>query len=360
MPFNRFAGLSSLKWRDSVYFPVGLAVYKYKVGQTSTLQVVGPDRDHGLPSAYRGTIRKLVGTHNDLIALVDGTTGNEGDVWQSGSASTGHRSQVIEASGLSSLLGYNELGWEVKWAGTTAQQAATAAHVSSAYDEYRLWFATTDRIYYHALSEDVINPDQITDFQFGDSGTLETPDFDANDITSTKLALKLKVQTSRCTTTETVGVSYATDGSSSYTSLGSITDNGITEYDFPSTAAPSGLEFKSIRFKFTLARGTTSTKVSPDINRFELQFRRKLEAKYGWQVTIDLTRPRGKKGYKGKTPSELDDLLRDIVNSDNLLSYTFRHNDANYTHYVDVAQLSGFEMTGLDDRFERTLTLLEP
>ena len=360
LPFNRFGGLSSIKWRDSVYFPVGLAVYKYKVGQTSTLQVVGPDRDHGLPSAYRGTIRKLVGTHNDLIALVDGTTGNEGDVWQSGGASTGHRSQVIEASGLSSLLGYNELGWEVKWAGDTAQQAATAAHVSSAYDEYRLWFATTDRIYYHALSEDVINPDQITDFEFGESGILETPDFDANDITSTKLALKLKIQTSRCTSTETVAVSYALNGSTSYTSLGSITSNGITEYDFPSSAVPSGLEFKSIRFKFALARGATSTKVSPDVNRFELQFRRKLEAKYGWQVTIDLTRPRGKKGYKGKTPSQLDDSLRSIVESNELLAYTFRHNDANYTHYVDVAQLSGFEMTGLDDRFERTLTLLEP
>tara|TARA_R100001530_G_scaffold68917_1_gene48937 strand:- start:1654 stop:3543 length:1890 start_codon:yes stop_codon:yes gene_type:complete len=360
LPFNEFAGLSSLKWRDSVYFPVGLAVYKYKVGETSTLQVVGPDRDHGLPSAYRGTIRQLVGTHNDLIALVDGTTGNEGDIWATGSSQTGHRSQVIEASGLSSLLGYNELGWEVKWAGTTSQQAATAAHVSSAYDEYRLWFAATDTIYFTALSEDVINPDQITDFKFDTAGELQTPDFDANDITSTKLALKLKVQTSHCSSTETVAVSYATNGSTSFTSLGSITSDGVTEYNFPNSAAPSGLEFKSIRFKLTLARGTTSTKVSPDINRFELQFRRKLEAKYGWQVTIDLTRPRGKKGYKGKTPSELDDLLRTIVDSDTLLSYTFKHNDTNYTHYVDVAQLSGFEMTGLDDRFERTLTLLEP
>ena len=44
---------------------------------------------------------------------------------------------------------------------------------------------------------------------------------------------------------------YALDGSDTYTSLGSITTNGVTEYDFPSTAAPAGLEFKSIRFKFT-------------------------------------------------------------------------------------------------------------
>ena len=77
-------------------------------------------------------------------------------------------------------------------------------------------------------------------------------------------------------------------------------------------------------------------------------------------IRYSLTRPRGKKGYKGKTTAQLDDILRRIVASNELLSYTFRHNDANYTHYVDVAQLSGFEMTGLDDRFERTLTLLEP
>ena len=360
LPFNNFGGLGSTKWRDSIYFPVGLAVYKYKVGETSTLQVVGPDRDHGLPAEFRGTIRDLIGTHNDLIALVDGTTGDDGDISQTGTTSTGHRSQIIEGSGKSLLCGYNELGWEVKWAGETAQEALTAAHVSSAYDEYRLWFAATNEVYYQALSEDVINPDQVTNFEFDTAGELQTPDFDANDITSSKLALKLKVQTSDCSSTETIAVSYALDGSDTYTSLGSITTNGITEYDFPSTTAPAGLEFKSIRFKFTLARGTTSTRVSPDLNRFELQFRRKLAAKYGWQVTIDLTRPRGKKGYKGKTPNELDDLLRTIVNSNELLSYTFRHNDANYTHYVDVAQLSGFEMTGLDDRFERTLTLLEP
>tara|TARA_R100001163_G_scaffold65828_1_gene65340 strand:- start:2837 stop:4726 length:1890 start_codon:yes stop_codon:yes gene_type:complete len=360
LPFNNQGGVSSTKWRDSVYFPVGLSVYKYKVGETSTLQVVGPDRDHGLPAEFRGTIKKLVGTHNDLIALIDGTTGTEGDIFQTGSSQHGHRSQIIESSGKSLLCGYNELGWEVKWAGTTALQAATTAHVSSAYGEYRLWFATTNSVFYFALNEDVINPDQISDFEYATSGELQTPDFDANDITSSKLALKLKVQTSNCTSTETVGVSYALDGSDTYTSLGSITTNGVTEYDFPSTAAPAGLEFKSIRFKFTLARGSTSTKVSPDVNRFELQFRRKLAAKYGWQVTIDLTRPRGKKGYKGKTPAQLDDALRAIVDSNELLSYTFRHNDTDYTHYVDVAQLSGFEMTGLDDRFERTLTLLEP
>lgn len=360
LPFNRFAGLGSLKWRDSVYFPVGLAVYKYKVGETSTLQVVGPDRDHGLPATYRGTIRKLLGSHNDLLALIDGTTGNEGDIWASGSSQTGHRSQIIEADGRSTVLGYNELGWEVKWAGTTSQQAVTTAHVSSAYDEYRVWFAATDTIYFTALSEDVINPDQITDFKFDSAGELQTPDFDANDITSTKLALKLKVETSHTSSTETVAVAYALNGSTSFTTLGTINSDGVTEYTFPNAAAPAGLEFKSLRLKLTLARGTTSTKVSPDVNRFELQFRRKLSPKYGWQVIIDLTRPRGKRGYRGKTPTQLDDLLRTIVSNDELVSFTFRHNDANYTHYVDVAQLSGFEMTGLDDRFERTLTLLEP
>ena len=66
-------------------------------------------------------------------------------------------------------------------------------------------------------------------------------------------------------------------------------------------------------------------------------------------------------GYFGNSDvAENMDIFRAIVDSNELLSYTFRHNDTDYTHYVDVAQLSGFEMTGLDDRFERTLTLLEP
>ena len=35
---------------------------------------MGPDRDDGLPSSRRGTIRQLVPSHNELLAIIDATS----------------------------------------------------------------------------------------------------------------------------------------------------------------------------------------------------------------------------------------------------------------------------------------------
>jgi hypothetical protein len=55
---------------------------------------------------------------------------------------------------------------------------------------------------------------------------------------------------------ETVLVEYALNGSASYTSLGTFT-NSTTRLKW---ASGVGVEFKSIRFRFTLSRGSTNTK----------------------------------------------------------------------------------------------------
>ena len=366
LPFHQYGGLGSLKWRDAIYFPVGLGVYKYKVGETATVTVVGPDLDHGLPADHRGTFKQLIGTHNDLIGVVDGTVGSEGAMF---SSSDDHRSSVISSSGFSSVLAWNESAWQVLWVGGESDEALTAAVVSNAYDNYRLYFATTEKVYAQALSVDVINPNEVSDWEFEASGYLETPDFDADDITSTKLALSLKIQTEDITSDETVVVKFAKDKSSSFTTLTTISSqpsDGVTEILFgtsgASTTAPAGLEFKSIRFRVDLARGggTTTTNASPDVVRMEFNYRRKLTPKFGWQITVGGSLPKGRSTYKGNTMAQLDSNLQTAISSNNLVSFTYRDNDTTKTHYVDVVTASGFEMTGHDERFERTIMLMEP
>jgi len=71
-PFHVKSGLGAIVWRDAIYFPVGNAIYKYQTGSnTAVVSLVGFDKDHGVPSAYQGQIQKLIGTHNDLLALVN-------------------------------------------------------------------------------------------------------------------------------------------------------------------------------------------------------------------------------------------------------------------------------------------------
>ena len=372
-PFHPHAGKGTERWRDSIYFPSGLGLYRYVNGaNAAVLTVTGPDRDDGLPESNRGTIMLTAGTHNELLVGVDATTApniTSADSvpfqWQTGAGSGigGHGSMVIDAgTGYSSILGYNELGWEAKWVADTAGRRIDAMHVSNAYSDvnenYRAWFGFNDNVYYMKLPVDIINPSRVTEFEYAESGTHETPWFNAGQSEVDKLALKLKVETQDCSSTETVIVQYATNYSESYTSMGTITSDGITTYTFGSGV---GTDFRSIKFKLTLARTTTTStanykKKTPDVVSMTLEWRKKLPAKWGHQVQLDLN-----KEYKGKTPKELRTALVTAIESKTLNEFTFRDDSGGTrNYYVDVVSATGLEYTGHDERGISTINLVEP
>ena len=372
-PFHPHAGKGTERWRDSIYFPSGLGLYRYVNGaNAAVLTVTGPDRDDGLPESNRGTIMLTAGTHNELLVGVDATTApniTSADSvpfqWQTGAGSGigGHGSMVIDAgTGYSSILGYNELGWEAKWVADTAGRRIDAMHVSNAYSDvnenYRAWFGFNDNVYYMKLPVDIINPSRVSEFEYAESGTHETPWFNAGQSEVDKLALKLKVETQDCSSTETVIVQYATNYSESYTSMGTITSDGITTYTFGSGV---GTDFRSIKFKLTLARTTTTStanykKKTPDVVSMTLEWRKKLPAKWGHQVQLDLN-----KEYKGKTPKELRTALVTAIESKTLNEFTFRDDSGGTrNYYVDVVSATGLEYTGHDERGISTVNLVEP
>ena len=372
-PFHPHAGKGAERWRDSIYFPSGLGLYRYVNGaNAAVLTVAGPDRDDGLPESNRGTIMLTAGTHNELLVGVDATTApniTSADSvpfqWQTGAGSGigGHGSMVIDAgTGYSSILGYNELGWEAKWVADTAGRRIDAMHVSNAYSDvnenYRVWFGFNDNVYYMKLPVDIINPSRVSEFEYAESGTHETPWFNAGQSEVDKLALKLKVETQDCSSTETVIVQYATNYSESYTSMGTITSDGITTYTFGSGV---GTDFRSIKFKLTLARTTTTStanykKKTPDVVSMTLEWRKKLPAKWGHQVQLDLN-----KEYKGKTPKELRTALVTAIESKTLNEFTFRDDSGGTrNYYVDVVSATGLEYTGHDERGISTINLVEP
>ena len=361
-PFHPHGGKGAIRWRDSIYFPSGLGVYKYVNGSNSAvLSVVGPDRDDGLPEDKRGTIMKSEGTHNELLMVVDSITSptitSTDDIpFQWAHHHVG--SSVINSdTGYSSILGYNELGWEVKWQAESAGKSITAIHVSNAYSDiserYRLWFGFNDVVYYMNLPVDIINPSMVDEFEYNTSGTHITPWFNAGQSEIDKLALKLKVETQGCSSTETVVVSYATDYDETYTSMGTITSNGITTYSFGSNV---GTAFRSVRFKLELARTNSSsvtdyTKKTPDVVSMTLEWRKKLEAKWGHQVAVSLNRD-----YKGNSPKQLREKLISAIESTTLVEFTFRDDDGgDRNYYVDIASASGLESTGYDERGSSTV-----
>ena len=375
LPYHLYNGVGSVRWRDAIYNPSGLGIYKYINGNNNAVvTVMGPDRDDGLPASYRGTIKKLVGTHTELIAAVDATT-SPGAVsstsipWEYGSTSGfgAHSSPVIApSSGQSSIVAWNDTGWETKWVAGSNNVGKpisdTMLVTNSGKGDYRLWWGFDGKVYHQLIPYDVTNPSQLsaldgTDYEYESSAFHETPWFDAQQSDVDKLALKLKVEVEDASSNETVAVQYALNYSDTYVDMGTVTSSGTTTYTFGSSL---GTGFRSIKFKLTLAResGTTSAimKKTPDVVSLALEYRKKLDAKYGHSVEVNLN-----KTYKGKSPKQLRAALVSAIESNTLNEFTFRDDSGGTrNYYVDVTSATGIEYTGYDERGTSRITLVEP
>ena len=358
-------GRGTTVWRDSVYIPSGLGIYKYINGNNAAVvSVVGPDRDDGLPKDKRGAIMMMVGTHNELMAGIDATTAplaisSTSIPYQWSVSQLGGSDVITDDSGYSSILGYNDMGWEVKWQAVEQGLAIDSIHASSAYDKYRLWWGHDNQVYFMSLPNDIINPSEIAQFEYGATAVHETPWFNAGQSEVDKLALNLRTEVQGMSSTETVKVEYATNYVDSYTpAVESITSNGTDTYTFGSKA---GLSFRAIKFKLTLARSTATTTglekyESPDVVSLTLEWRKKLPAKWGHTVEVDLNNE-----YKGKSPKELRSNLISAIESTTLVEFTFRDDSGGTrNYYVDVVSASGMEFTGYDERGSTQISVVEP
>ena len=377
LPIHPDNGKGSTRWRDSVYIPSGNGIYKYINGNNSAIvTIVGPDKDDGMPSEKRGSIRAMSGSHNELLVGVDAQTGADpvsfdavSRQWQS------HFGSPVMANdtGKSAILGYNELGWEVKWLASDTGTTFDNMHVSTAYNKYRLWWGANGVVYYMDLPKDIINPSEVDDFPYGLTGVHETPWFNAGQSEIDKLALNLKIECSGLSANEIVKVEYATDYTETYTtaveSINSTTmatnigassaaSSGTYKYDFGSKA---GVDYRSIKFKLTLNRSTATTTGlekynSPDVISLTLEWRKKLKAKWGHTVEVDLNNE-----YKGNKPMDLRSKLVDAIEATTLVEFTFRDDsDQERNYYVDVTSAQGMEFTGHDERGSTMISVVEP
>ena len=368
-PFHPENGKGTIRWRDSVYVPSGNGIYKYINGNNAAvISVMGPDRDDGLPADKRGSIRHMAGSHNELLVGVDASTA-PGTIastsvpyqWESNQGAP-----VIAAdSGYSAILGYNDMGWEVKWQSETAGKGFDSIHVSDAYEKHRVWWGHNDIVHFMDLPSDIINPSEVSEFSYAQEGIHETPWFNAGQSEIDKLALKLCIEAQDLSSTEKVKVEYATDYAESYTTAVGTLDStemgaasGTYTYTFGSSA---GTAFRAIKFKLTLNRSTDNTTglekfKTPDVVSLTLEWRKKIEAKWGHTVEVDLTNR-----YKGNEAKDLRAALISAIESTTLVEFTFRDDSGGTrNYYVDVAAAVGMEYTGYDERGSTQITVVEP
>jgi hypothetical protein len=358
-PFHPDNGKGSTRWRDSMYIPSGLGIYRYVQGENQAIvTVMGLDRHDGVPSDKRGVIRQLIGSHTDLLAITDATTAPSttlNNFATSGLAS--HRSQVITVdTGFSHIAAWDERGWEIKWLGGASGTAITAAYVSNAYSVYRLWWAQNQRIYFMPLRRDITNPTEISSLTYATSAEHITPWFTADQNDVDKLAMQLLVECKTMTANETAVIDYALNyADSTWTNLGTISINGITTYNFPNSTTPTGTAFRAIRFRITLARGSTTT-LTPDVVSLTFIYRKKLPAKWQHSFTVDLDSE-----YAGRSPKDMRSDLITAIESTAKVEFTHRSDTGGTRNfYVDVVSATGLENTGDDERGTSQVTVVEP
>ena len=228
-----------------------------------------------------------------------------------------------------------------------------------------MWWGYNDIVHFMDLPKDIINPSEVSEFAYALTGIHETPWFNAGQSEVDKLALNLRIEAQDLTTTEKIKVEYATDYAETYTTAVSSLDSstmgavsGTYVYTFGSSY---GTAFRAIKFKLTLERSTaTDTGLekfeSPDVVSLTLEWRKKLPAKWGHTVDVDLTNE-----YKGNVPIDLRSALITAIESKTLVEFTFR-DDAGGTrnYYVDVTAAQGLEFTGHDERGSTTIQVVEP
>lgn len=426
VPFHKDGSRGHSKFRGSINFSGGNAVYKFEIGESTGILVpIGLDRDAGLPTDKRGVITVMDETHNDLLVALDASSA-EGLEDLNTRVSRGvqnHHGVTFNArQGFSMIAGWNERGWEVKWQSEDDTRSITAMCVSNAYGVYRLWWAHNQRVYHMQLPIDVVNPIVVPDSTYALTGQLITPWFDAGRANQLKLMLSLILETSNPTASETVRLEYAINRSETWRHLVTQKTSGEQEYRLPgndidtssvaaatnikadghglttgdtveitghddstpsidgthevtvidsdnftipvnvtvagtggSVSARGGVVARSIRFRITLARGSTDTN-TPDMYKLTLVWRPRIKSLFSPAAQIDVTQP-----YKDRPPITMLEDLRDVIDNGTLVEVVWT-DETNHTrnYLTDVEDMQSNERSGEIDHGHVNIVFAEP
>lgn len=353
--------LRGVVFKDSkLYLANGdLGLLAVQAGNPFVVTPVGLDLEDGVPSTESGVIDALGADFNWVLAVVKATGTTDDDDRLSGLAGPFDTMEWSATTGTSTLKAWNQ-GWHNLWVSPSGLLSSTVVAVSSAYDTRRIYVCANQGASYLTIPTGIHNPRHNPTSKFA-AGPVShiTPWFDDGSSVQRKIAGHIQVRTTKCTATEKVTVYYGTDlDDTTWNLLGTITDDGLHVFG---PGGPTGIQYRFIRFRFDLQRGSDPTK-APLVEFWASEFMRLLPASYGYAVELDLTRR-----YKGRTPMQLLASIKqfsDPSRTPNLIQFAYQDSldGATQTHYARVSRLTGQEWSGEDRRGlgSYTLSLMVP
>jgi hypothetical protein len=345
LPKHPYGGKASGTWRgDYAVYAAGLAMYAFYPG---TVRSVGLDRNDGVPANMRGNIIDLAGSHYALFVALDNTSA--GVAVQTSRSTRWHflaPKVLAPSTGFSYILDFTGAAWRATWQSGDQSSPIRCLLVSDA-SSYRLWWVADGHVWYRKLPLGVVDPYMSPDSEYGESTTLITSWFYGTSLVDYKAALQLSMTTEGAAN-GTITVSYAINGSESWTQIGQYTSDNIPDYAFNSGA---GLEFERIRFKVDITRTSTDITAGIWVTAMKLRYRHALPKLRSWSVTVDCTSE-----YGGLQPRQQLALLSSYSSSHVLVPLIFEYPPV--TYWVDV-NIQGEENTGRLRKGRYTLVLSE-
>jgi hypothetical protein len=245
------------KFNVYLFFPV-----QYGLERLYGLQVddMGPNRGEGLPSGRQGPIADILPMPGLLYVAIDGG-----------------------ASGTSSILVYNELGWHefVRATSSGARIRGMGVQVIPGGPN-RLWFGMGNDIAYVPIPAQSVNPIHDTAINYAASGELVTSWIDLHLTEVEKYFDNVKVVSENLSAGITISAYYQKDDSDdadAWTLIGTVNTSPAQELAIGQTG-------RRIRFKFTLT--TNSTTVTPNLVAFTLDSLARLTPKSRFEPLVRL------------------------------------------------------------------------
>lgn len=344
-------------WRNSIYVAAGLSMFNFI--PPNQIISMGLDRDDGLPGRFasresgeRAHIVGLESTPTYLYALT-----------------TVPYSPYQATSG---LFRWNEIGWEIVHESPTDSEAyfsGALAH-NDASGKYRFIFtesspytnenstANGGKMHHFVLDRQVNPKTHGQNVTYSSAGTWESPWIEKTGSQSFT-AHEVIVRSDHPTSSETLVVKYALDyddtSANAYKTVVTKSQSGEASYLLPDFDEPSGVDFRSFKFKVDFQRGSDETK-SPDLRRISLVYSKSIQSLWQFGVELDLTESVG-----GYSPREMRKALESRVRSGTLSEFTYRNEDGgSETHFVKTLQPQSVELTGHVESTRYQLTLVEP
>lgn len=379
---HRYAQVANEVWRTDMYSAIGMGVMRYTLG---TVDPVGLDRNTGCGRLFTGAITSLCKSWNDLIAGVSSTSASGVELEES-RPDQGWEMYAGASTGFCHVQRLNSTrNWHTMWKAPLPGGAITDITVSTARSEYVAMWGWQGKLCVHQLPQDFDNPEVNPSQYFMPDGELVSSWFDMNMKASRKTGAAWEARAGSVIDAQNrdlgdlgvenyTRIDYQIDSDDVAGTWRPLPRGGLLSVPgeinvfmlgedglFPQRTGESeqkavyyGQGFDRIRYRISMRRDPSDTRLSPTMKSILLDFYKTGRSIRSFGFTVNCSNPDFDKGW-GLSNDDRREMLKDLMRRDGFFPCLI----SDRWYMVKPAYANGPEMTGTDTRGDVMFSAIE-